>query len=96
MVEVSFRDVVFGSVLVAFDGRVVERFAPHNNSSFRVHSSHVNVRVHQPDRRGNRRVEFGYRDGSSGGFDALIDEAGYRTLHPFLTALSEAGVPFLE
>ena len=96
MVEVSFRDQVVGAVLLAFDGRVVERFVPHLNSSNRIHSAHVHVRVHQPDRRGNRRVEFGYRDGSRGGFDALTDDTGYATLHPLLTVLADAGVPFVD
>lgn len=96
MVEVSFGDQVFGIVLLAFDGRVVERFVPHLNSSHRVHSTHVSVRVHQPDRRGKWRVEFGYKDGSQGGFDNLTDGTGYTALHPLLTALAEAGVPFLE
>jgi hypothetical protein len=54
------------------------------------------MRVHQPDRRGNRRVEFSYKDGSRGGFDALTDETGYATLHPLLTVLAEAGVPFVD
>jgi hypothetical protein len=54
------------------------------------------VRVHQPDRRGNSRVEFGYKDGSRGGFDALTDDTGYATLRPLLTALAEAGVPFVD
>ena len=96
MVEVSFQDQVFGTVLVAFDGRVVERFVPHLNSSHRIHSTHLNAKVHQPDRRGNWRVEFGYKDGSLGGFDTLTDGAGYTALHPLLTALAEAGVPFLD
>jgi hypothetical protein len=95
VIEVSFHDQVVGAVLLAFDGRVVERFVPRHNSSYRIHSTHVNVRVHQPDRRGNRRVEFSYDDGSRGGFDALTDGTGYATLHPLLRALEEAGVPFV-
>jgi hypothetical protein len=96
VVEVSFHDQVVGAVLLAFDGRVVERFVPHLNSSDRFHSTHVNVRVHQPDRRGNWRVEFGYTDGSRGGFDAVTDGTGHAMLHPLLTALAEAGVPFVD
>ncbi len=96
MVEVSFRDLVFGTVLLTFDGRVVERFVPHLNTSHRIHSTHVNVRVHQPDHKGNWRVEFRYIDGSRGGFDALIDDAGYTSMHPLLAELAAAGVPFLD
>lgn len=96
MVEVTFQDQVFGSVLLAFDGRVVERFVPHLNTSHRIHSSHIKAKVHPPDRRGNWRVEVSYDDGSKGGFDALTDDTGYRALHPFLAALAEAGVPFLD
>jgi hypothetical protein len=93
MVEVSFVDLVFGTVLIAFDGRVLERFVPHLDSTYRIHSTHLRVNVQQPDRRGNWRVVFGHNDGSRGGFDTLTDAAGYAAIHPLLTALAAADVP---
>ena len=96
MVEASFQDLVFRTTLLAFDGRVLERFVPHLASNYRMHVTHLAVRVHQPDRRGHWRVEFKFADGSNGGYDAQLDDAGYTAAHPVLAALAEAGVPFLS
>jgi hypothetical protein len=96
VIEVSFHDLVCGTVLLAFDDRVVERFVPHSNSTYRIHSTHLSVRAHRPDHRGNWRVEFGFNDGSRGGFEAVTTDGGYTAMHPLLTALAAAGVPFAD
>jgi hypothetical protein len=90
-----------GRWILAFDGRVLEVFGtvhPEWNvnnlvtvDSWRIHITHLNVKVTGPDKKGYRAVNFCSHSDPTGAFKVKeVTESQWNRLRPFLDTLSAA------
>jgi hypothetical protein len=86
MDEVEFEDAIFGKVILAFDGRVLEFFRPGLGSVYRLHVRQL-ARVEQsgPDRKGNYTADF--CPIARGGFKLTVPGASWPQVTGFIETL---------
>ena len=91
MVEVSVNDAVFREIVLAFDGRVLERFVPGiGGEGTRYHVRQIQVTVQPPNRKGFTVVAVALV-GGRGGFDITVTSDELAALQPLLDELKTAG-----
>jgi hypothetical protein len=91
VIELEIDDAIHGRMLLAFDGRVLERFVPAiNGEGQRLHVRHIAIRFDGPNRRGATIVHVATIAGR-GGYQVTVDAAGLAALQPLFQALHAAG-----
>ena len=89
MHEVAFEDLIFGQVILAFDGRVIEFFRQGQGSISRIHVGQLLCEATGPNRKGYYEVKFSIAPWG-GGFDLTVTADTWVSLQPLVAEIYAA------